>query len=162
MRINWYSSVTVRGKIYYSIWKKSDKRLKNIGEKYTLGLEALKKLDFYNYTFKDDKTKRPQVGVIAQDLQKVFPDAVKLDEDGYLSIRWDEMFYAVINAVKELDNKIETLSLQVKTNIEDIVSVKTKNNEQDETIKAQQKLIEEQQKAIEELRNRVSELEKQS
>ena len=85
---------------------KSDRRLKNVGEKYTAGLDELKKLDFYHFTFKKDEAKTPMVGVMAQDLQKVFPDAVTKGEDGYLRIRLEDMFYAVINAVKELDNKI--------------------------------------------------------
>ena len=40
---------------------------------------------------------------MAQDLQKIFPDAVAKGDDGYLRIRLEDMFYAVINAVKELD-----------------------------------------------------------
>ena len=46
-------------------------------------------------------------GVIAQDLQKVFPDAVKKGVDGFLTIRMEDMFYAVINAIKELDIKYQ-------------------------------------------------------
>ena len=84
----------------------SDKRLKNIGKAFTPGLEQIKKLEVFNYTFKDDKAKTPRVGVIAQDLQKIFPDAVTKGEDGYLKIRWEDMFYAMVNAIKELDNKI--------------------------------------------------------
>ena len=57
----------------------------------------------YNYTYKEDKNKTPRVGVMAQDLQKIFPDAVIKGEDGFLRIRMEDMFYAVINAVKELD-----------------------------------------------------------
>ena len=142
--------------------KTSDRRLKNVGEKFTDGLEALKKLDLYHYTFKNDESKTPHVGVMAQDLQKVFPDAVTKGDDGYLRIRFEDMFYAVINAVKELDSKINELSAQVKTAFEDIVSVKSKNNEQDKIIEEQQKLIEVQQEAINELQKRVSELEKKA
>ena len=124
----------------------SDRRLKNVGEKYTAGLAELKKLDFFHYTFKKDKNKTPHVGVIAQDLQKVFPDAVTKDEDGYLRIRFEDMFYAVINAVKELDNKIS----EIVQNITNINS----------TIEKQNKTIEEQQKTINELLKRVEKLEK--
>ena len=125
----------------------SDRRLKNVGEKYTAGLSELKKLDFFHYTFKDDKEKTPHVGVMAQDLQKVFPDAVTKGEDGYLRIRLEDMFYAVINAVKELDNKIA----EIVQNITDINS----------TIEKQNKTIEEQQKTIDELVKRIEKLEKQ-
>ena len=41
--------------------------------------------------------------VYAQDLQKVFPNAVMKGEDGFLRIRWEDMFYAMINAIRELD-----------------------------------------------------------
>ncbi len=92
---------------YHSAFAKykalSDRRLKNVGEVFTGGLDKIKQLKVYNYTFKNDPDKTPQVGVMAQDLQKVFPKAVTKGEDGFLRIRWDEMFYALINAVKELD-----------------------------------------------------------
>ena len=116
--------------------RKSDRRLKNVGEKYTAGLEELKKLDFFHYTFKKDENKTPRVGVIAQDLQKVFPDAVIKGEDGYLLIRTEDMFYAVINAVKELDSKISALVEKVDSIVEDITTMKA-------TIEAQQKTIDE-------------------
>ncbi len=127
-----YSGVTIGG-ITFTRYS-SDRRLKNIGKKYTAGLDELKKLDFYHYTFKKDKNKIPHVGVIAQDLQKVFPDAVTKAEDGYLQIRFEDMFYAVINAVKELDNKLS--------------SIIAKNNEQDKIIKAQQQTIGELEKRL--------------
>ena len=122
----------------------SDRRLKNVGYKYTAGLAELKKLDFFHYTFKKDEEKTPHVGVIAQDLQKVFPDAVTKGEDGYLRIRWEDMFYAVINAVKELDNKIA----EIVQNITDINSTIEKQNQ---TISEQAKIIEEQNTRLEEL-----------
>ena len=122
----------------------SDRRLKNVGEKYTAGLNELTKLDFFHYTFKKDKEKTPHVGVIAQDLQKVFPDAVTKGEDGYLRIRWEDMFYAVINAIKELDNKI----IEIVQNITEINSTIEKQNQ---TIAEQAKIIEEQNTRLEEL-----------
>ena len=87
----------------------SDRRLKNIGTRNESGLDKLSQLKVYNYTFKNDKNKLPHVGVMAQDLQKVFPNSVFTGEDGYLRIRWDEMFFATINAVKELDKKVIAL-----------------------------------------------------
>lgn len=94
------------------IWGVSDRRLKNIGLQNNDGLDKLTQLKIYNYTFKNDEKKLPHVGVMAQDLQKVFPNSVFKGEDGYLRIRWDEMFFASINAVKELDRKITNLVTQ--------------------------------------------------
>lgn len=87
----------------------SDRRLKNVGKENTDGLAKLRQLKIYNYTYKADKDKIPQVGVIAQDLQKVFPNAVKKASDGFLKIRLEDMFYAVINAIKELDTRVTRL-----------------------------------------------------
>jgi hypothetical protein len=87
----------------------SDRRLKNIQGLNDDGLEELLKLKVYNYTFKNDHKKLPHVGVIAQDLEKIFPNAVTKGEDGYLRIRWDEMFYAMVNSVKKLAAKVTGL-----------------------------------------------------
>lgn len=138
----------------------SDRRLKNVGEAYTAGLAELNKLDFYHYTFKKDEAKTPQVGVMAQDLQKVFPDAVKKGDDGFLRIRWDDMFYAVINAVKELDTKVKavveditTIKATLKPVAEDVTVLK-------DTVKVQQQTIEELQKQNAALEARLAKLEK--
>ena len=101
-------------------WKSayySDRRLKDIKSSFKKGLEDIKQLKVYNYTFKDDENKTPRVGVIAQDLQKVFPDAVTKDEDGFLRIRWEDMFYSLINAVKELDLRITTENTELKNRV---------------------------------------------
>ena len=108
---------------------KSDVRLKNIGTEFAGGLKEINKLKVYNYTYKKDKLKLPHVGVIAQDLKRIFPTAVTKAADGYYKIRWDEIFYSAINAVKELNSKIDTLALRIKNDIER-VSVLKKDNAQ--------------------------------
>lgn len=111
----------------------SDRRLKNIGTRNLAGLKELNQLKIYDYTFKNDKSKHSQIGVMAQDLQKVFPNSVFEGPDGYLRIRWDEMFFASINAIKELDRKIVSLvnrATKVETQIakleQENISLKTK------------------------------------
>lgn len=105
----------------------SDRRLKNIGKKNLAGLDEINQLKVYNFTFKNDKTKRPQVGVLAQELEKVFPNSVFEDDNGYLKIRWDEMFFASINAIKELDKKITAL-IDRATNVETQIAQLEKEN----------------------------------
>lgn len=87
----------------------SDRRLKNIGSKYKSGLDEINKIKIYDYAFKYDKENKKHTGVLAQELQKIFPNSVMENEDGYLIIRWDEMFYASINALKELNTRISSL-----------------------------------------------------
>ena len=115
------------GSGYYG-WA-SDRRLKNIGTVFNSGLEQIKKLEVFNYTYKNDPEKTPRVGVIAQDLQKVFPNAVMKGKDGFLRIRWEDMFYAMINAIKELDTKTGELRQQNKELLQTTAELK-KENEQ--------------------------------
>ena len=125
----------------------SDRRLKNIlGRNYD-GLEKVKQLKVYNYKFKDDKTKTPHVGVIAQDLQKVFPNSVFKGGDEFLKIRLDEMFYAVINSIKELNQKI-TYLLNRTNKIEKEI---TKAEKENEKLKAQ---VEKLSARVEKLKNK--------
>ncbi|MCD7740201.1 MAG: tail fiber domain-containing protein, partial [Candidatus Gastranaerophilales bacterium] len=72
----------------------SDERLKNISGDNTAGLNEINALEVKNYTYKNDKEKTPHVGVIAQQLQKIFPNSVFEGEDGYLRIKTEEIFYA--------------------------------------------------------------------
>ena len=94
----------------------SDERLKNVGKPFTAGLDAINKINPVNFTYKRDKDKFPHVGVIAQSLAPVFPNAISVNKDGYFYIRTEDMFYAAINAIKELyqmylahDKKVQQL-----------------------------------------------------
>ena len=107
----------------------SDIRLKNVGDSFTGGLAEIKKLNVYNYTFKNDPNKLPQVGVIAQDLKMVFPNAVTKDENGYYKIRWDEMLYSAINAVKELNTKVINIAKRIESDRSRVASLKKDNAE---------------------------------
>lgn len=117
----------------------SDKRLKNIGEAFKGGLAEIRKLEVFNYTYKKDQNKTPMVGVIAQDLQKIFPNAVIKGDDGFLRIRWDEMFYAMVNSIKELDIRV---------------------TDHDKKIEALEKQNTELQKKLDKLEQRLDKLEK--
>jgi len=123
----------------------SDLRLKDIDSENTDSIQKLLQVVPYHYTFKSDKTKRAQVGVIAQDLQKYFTNSVSEGKDGYLRIRWDEMFFALINSIKELGVKLANFTRQID------------NLEQDaESLASEQKLV---QKRIDKLNKRLEKLE---
>lgn len=108
---------------------RSDIRLKNLSSLYTAGLDEINKLKVYNYTYKNDKNNLPHVGVIAQDLKQVFPNAVTKDSRGYYQIRWDEMFYAAINAIKTLNTKVEALASRISNDRTRIAALKQDNAE---------------------------------
>ena len=132
----------------------SDRRLKNVGEVFKAGLEEIKKLELFHYTYKKDESKTPHVGVMAQDLMKIFPDAVWKGEDGFYRIRMEDMFYALVNAVKELDAKIEAL----KNN--EIAELRKENKEMHKLIEALQKQNEKIVEQNEKLEKRINALER--
>jgi hypothetical protein len=77
----------------------SDEKLKKDIVPVT-GLDLVKQLRGVSFTFKDSG--RPAAGVIAQDVQKVLPSAVKENEKGFLTVDYLQLFAPVIEAVKDL------------------------------------------------------------
>lgn len=109
-------NVYLNGTVYTptgAVAQSSDIRKKNILGEYKSGLDDIMKIKTYNFTYKNN-TKTKRVGVIAQELKKIFPNAVLTDDEGFLAIRMEDMFYAVINAVKELNNKVISLEKENK------------------------------------------------
>ncbi len=133
----------------------SDKRLKNIQGENKAGLEKIKELKVYDYTFKKDKEKRPQVGIMAQDLQKVFPDAVHEGPGGYLMIRQDDMFYAMINSIKQLDTFVQGILNEIKVILEKITGV-------DNRVKVLEQENKQLKEQIQEMYERLEKIEKSS
>ncbi|MCB0424150.1 MAG: tail fiber domain-containing protein [Mangrovimonas sp.] len=93
----------------------SDARLKNVTGDYHKGLTeiiALKPIR-YNYkntdkrTFEQDVLNKEAYGFLAQEVQTVFPEAVGVDDDGYLNFNLHPILIASINAFKELNTKYE-------------------------------------------------------
>ena len=124
----------------------SDRRLKNVKAEYSKGLEELRLIQPYNYTFKSDKKER--VGVIAQDLQSVLPEAVSKNDDGYLSIKQENIFYTLLNSVKQLDKLVQGLIGEVKmiltrlqTHDEEIQKLKKENQELRERLEKLEKAM---------------------
>ena len=107
----------------------SDIRLKNVGNAFTGGLDEIRKINIYNFTFKNDVNKLPHVGVIAQDLKLIFPNAVSKDNKGYYRIRWDEMLYAAINSIKTLNSKVEKLASKIVSDKNRVAVLKKDNAE---------------------------------
>ena len=132
----------------------SDRRLKNVGEAFKAGLAEIKKLELFHYTYKKDSKKTPHVGVMAQDLMKIFPDAVWKGEDGFYRIRMEDMFYALVNAVKELDAKIDAILNN------EIAELRKENQEQQKLIEKLEKQNAKLEKDNEKIMKRLDILEK--
>lgn len=99
----------------------SDARLKNIDGAYTKGLAEIMQLNPIAYHYKnvgnrrfDDKVIATQaIGYAAQDVQKVFPEAVGTDADGYLNLNIHPILIAQVNAIKEQQSEINDLKKEI-------------------------------------------------
>lgn len=102
-------------KLITSTWTTtSDMRLKTFDGNYTKGLKEIVKLNsiMYHYAKGNARNLATDVqgyGFSAQEVQKVFPEAVKMEEDGYLSLNIHPILVAYVNAFKEQQQQIEEL-----------------------------------------------------
>ena len=107
------NDLTVTGDIVVS----SDAKLKaNI---VSLGstLAKLLLIDGKTYTMK--KNGKQKIGVLAQDIQKVFPELVTKDDKEMLAVNYQGLVPVLINALKEQDDKISRLEKLVEKLVSD-------------------------------------------
>ena len=97
----------------------SDERLKTNIVGITNALDKVNSFNGFTYTFNEtaseqgnqfDRSKR-HVGVSAQEVQKVLPEAVKPApfNDEYLTVKYDKIVPLLIEAIKELSDKVSAL-----------------------------------------------------
>ena len=84
----------------------SDKRLKNNINVIDGALDKLEKLSGVYYYYNNNNNHK-HVGLIAQEVQEIIPEAIYEDEKGYLNIAYGNLLGVVIEAIKELRNEIK-------------------------------------------------------
>lgn len=77
-------------------------------------LERLNKISGYYYFWKDANDKSRQVGVIAQEVEKVLPEIVSTNEEGYKAVDYSKLTPLLIEAVKEQQKHIEMLEQRIE------------------------------------------------
>jgi hypothetical protein len=102
----------------------SDRRLKDIGDDYALGLDVISKLKPVYFRYKAENPRglpsnEEYVGFIAQQVQQVIPDAVTVADDGHLRFDMHLVNVAMVNAIRELkeQNQAQNLQVQVLTEL---------------------------------------------
>ncbi len=106
----------VLGDIEYTgtITDVSDRRLKeNIAplSKHGALINKLQKIDTYSFTMKDDEDGKTEFGVMAQELEQIFPELVRTadDEMGTKSVNYVGLIAPMIEATKELKTENNAL-----------------------------------------------------
>lgn len=86
----------------------SDRRLKDVVGQ--VGNVDLSTLSAYRYTFKKDEEKNVHIGLIAQDVQKVVPEAVKvIDDEGHLGIEYNALVAILLDKINRLEERVTQL-----------------------------------------------------
>lgn len=90
----------------------SDERAKTNIEEIKDSLTKIDTLRGVEFDWKKDNTH--DIGVIAQDVQKVIPEATSLRTDGFLGVNYDKIIPLLINCIKELKQEVKQLKDEIK------------------------------------------------
>ena len=91
----------------------SDENLKDIIEPVENGVEKLSSLRSVIGKFKTDHDDVRRVFLIAQDVQKVLPEAICTDPNGYLGLNYQDLIPVLVKAIQELSEKNDALEARL-------------------------------------------------
>jgi hypothetical protein len=98
-------SLTVAGDVTIS----SDARLKSNIVALGPTLMSLLQIEAKSYTMKNDTEQKQKIGLLAQEVQKVFPELVSEDKNGMLAVNYQALVPVLINALKEQEDNYNKL-----------------------------------------------------
>ena len=109
--VNYDGSATLSGDLTIN----SDARLKSNIISLGSTLAKLLMIDGKSYTMKTNES-QSKIGLLAQDVQKAFPELVKTtnDKDKTLSVNYQGLIPVLINAIKEQQKQIKQLKNKLK------------------------------------------------
>ncbi|UYL07710.1 tail fiber domain-containing protein [Bdellovibrio sp. SKB1291214] len=142
----------------------SDRRLKENIQPLQDSLNSILKLEgvTYNYIDKTRFTNQQQVGVIAQDVEKVFPQVVITDEKtGFKAVAYDHLVAPLIEAVKSLYHKLTATEEKLSDHDRRIASIELQNSLNRAEMERLKKENEELKKQNENLHNDLNLIKKQ-
>ena len=94
----------------------SDERLKEDIKPIENATDKVNQLSGNTFKWKDAaQYKGDDIGVIAQEVQKIIPSAVKERYDGYLKVDYSRIVPLLLQSIKELSQKVEALEAKSHT-----------------------------------------------
>lgn len=122
----------------------SDIRMKKNIKPLKYSLDTLKGVNVYEYSYINEPSER-RIGVIAQDLLKLIPEAVVMSDKGYYTVNPEWVFYPIINAIKELDKSVQTCKATLVAYAKEYNNLNLKMK----TLENEQKQLEKERKSLE-------------
>lgn len=98
----------------------SDRRLKTVDGSFNSGLSQILKLHPVRYRYNKEnalgiRDEQEHIGLVAQDVEKVIPEAVTENSKGYLLLNNDPILWTMLNAIKEQQAQIHKQEELIKT-----------------------------------------------
>lgn len=87
----------------------SDRRIKRNIAPIEHALEKVHRMHGVTYTRTEDASQTPCLGMLAQDVQRVFPEVVHETKDGMLGVSYGNLVAVLIEAIKELTQEVRCL-----------------------------------------------------
>jgi hypothetical protein len=109
----------------------SDLRLKRDITPFPLLLDKVVRLRPVNYYWRSSEYSErhfgnePSYGLIAQEVERVLPELVSTDEQGYKSVNYSKLPLLTLQAVKELKAENDTLKEKLQKQQAEIAALKT-------------------------------------
>ncbi len=97
----------------------SDERYKDNLQAITNPIDKVKSLTGYTFTWNDKHEQfngNNDIGVVAQEVEKVFPEIVDTRDNGYKAVKYEKMVAVLIEAVKDQQKQIDELKAIVDGN----------------------------------------------
>ena len=104
------------GAVYASsgFYESSDERLKKVVDTIKVNLDDLAKLRKIYYLWNNTPEDGRQLGMIAQDVQKLYPELVSMDKNtGYLSLAYDKLSVIALEAIDTLYEEYKQLKERI-------------------------------------------------
>lgn len=99
------TNIQVKNNAIYAsggFFESSDETLKNFENKLDIDFNELSRLKKNYFTWKDSNIKKRQIGVSAQEIQKLYPELVQTQEDGTLVVAYDKLSVIALAAIDKL------------------------------------------------------------
>jgi hypothetical protein len=90
-----------------TIYTPSDERLKDNIE--MIDDSELFTLNPMIFTYKNNENKKKHFGLLAQDVEKVYPELVEINNKGYKSVNYQELIPIMLSKMKKMQKEIDEL-----------------------------------------------------
>ena len=91
-----------------AFYESSDATKKDIVSNLDVDFDKLKQIPKVNFTWKNDTEKKNNIGTIAQDLNKVYPELVN-GEEGNMTVDYAKLSIIALAAIDKLEDRIKQL-----------------------------------------------------